>query len=128
MYATWSIGVSNFTASYIILKCIYIKNPLSFNLFPANLLINSNLIFTTPILLTLSLNNLLLSIIWLTISYSYPTVTIYKSISTMLVSPLNPDFKIVATIDGVVTSAFSGILSNFFYYNPSSNYITKPYR
>ena len=46
----------------------------------------------------------------------------------MLVSPLDPDFKVVAAIDGVVTSAFGGILFNFFYYNYSSNYITEPCR
>src|ERR1700721_1402241 len=114
MYITWSIGVGNFTTSYVILKCIYIKNPLSFNLSSTNLLIDSNLIFTTPILLTLFLSNLLLSIIWLTISYSCPTVTIYNSIFTILVSLLNPNFKVVAAIEGVVTGAFSGILFNFY--------------
>jgi hypothetical protein len=44
----------------------------------------------------------------------------------MLVSPLV--LKVVATVNSVVTSAFSGILFNFFYYNYSSNYIIKPYR
>ena len=46
----------------------------------------------------------------------------------ILVSPLDPDFKVVATINGVVTGAFGSILFNFFYYNYSSNYITEPYR
>ena len=46
----------------------------------------------------------------------------------MLVSPLDPDFKVVAAVNGVVTSAFSGMLFNFFYYNYGSNYITKPSR
>ena len=46
----------------------------------------------------------------------------------ILVSPLNLDFKVVAAINGVITSAFGGILFNFFYYNLSSNYITEPYR
>ena len=46
----------------------------------------------------------------------------------MLVSLLDPDFKVVAAIDGVITGAFSGILFNFFYYNYGSNYIIKPYR
>ena len=46
----------------------------------------------------------------------------------MLVSPLDLDFKVVATVNGVITSAFGGILFNFFYYNLSSNYITEPYR
>jgi hypothetical protein len=44
----------------------------------------------------------------------------------MLVSLLIP--KVVAAINSVITSAFSGILFNFFYYNYSSNYIIKPYR
>ena len=43
-------------------------------------------------------------------------------------SPLDPDFKVVAAIDGVITSTFSGILFNFLYYNYGSNYIIKPYR
>ena len=46
----------------------------------------------------------------------------------MLVSPLDPDFKVVAAVNGVVTSTFSGMLFNFFYYNYGSNYIIKPYR
>ena len=46
----------------------------------------------------------------------------------MLVSPLGLNPKVVAAINGVVTGAFSGMLFNFFYYNYSSNYITKPYR
>ena len=110
--------MGNFAPSCVILKCIYIKNPLSFNLSPINRLIDSNLILAAPILLTLSLSNLLLSIIWLTISCNCLTVTIYKSISAMLVSPLNPDFKVVAAVDSVITSAFGNILFNFFYYNP----------
>jgi hypothetical protein len=44
----------------------------------------------------------------------------------MLVSPLV--LKVVATVNGIVTSAFGGILFNFFYRNYSSNYITEPYR
>ena len=44
----------------------------------------------------------------------------------MLTSLLIP--KVVATVNGVITSAFSGILFNFLYYNYSSNYITKPCR
>ena len=120
--------MGNFSASYIILKCIYVRNPLSFNLSPANLLIDNSLILAIPILLTFSLSNLLLSIIWLTISYNCPTITIYNSVSTMLVSPLSPDPKVVAAINGVVTSAFGGILFDFFYCNLSSNYVIKPYR
>ena len=46
----------------------------------------------------------------------------------MLVFLLSPDPKVVAAVNGVVTSAFGGILFNFFYRNYSSNYITKPYR
>jgi hypothetical protein len=44
----------------------------------------------------------------------------------MLVSLLVP--KVVTAVKGVITSAFSSILFDFFYYNRSSNYITKPYR
>jgi uncharacterized membrane protein YeiH len=44
----------------------------------------------------------------------------------MLVSPLIP--KVVATVNGVITGAFGGILFDFFYRNLSSNYITEPYR
>jgi hypothetical protein len=44
----------------------------------------------------------------------------------MLVSLLVP--KVVTTVNSVITGAFSGILFDFFYYNYSSNYITKPYR
>ena len=46
----------------------------------------------------------------------------------MLVSPLDLDFKVVTTVNGMVTGAFSGMLFNFFYYNYGSNYIIKPYR
>jgi hypothetical protein len=44
----------------------------------------------------------------------------------MLVS--SPNLDIVATIDGVVVCAFSGILFDFLYRNYSSNCVTKPYR
>ena len=44
----------------------------------------------------------------------------------MLVLPLVP--KVVAAVNGVVTSAFSSMLFNFFCYRYSSNYITEPYR
>ena len=84
---------------------------------------DSNLIRTNPILLTFSLSSLLLSVIWLTISYSCPTVTIYNAMSAILVSLLSLDPKVVAAVNGVVTSAFGGILFNFFYYNCGSNYI-----
>jgi hypothetical protein len=47
-------------------------------------------------------------------------------VSAILVSLLIP--KVVTTVKGVITYAFSGILFNFFYYNYSSNYIIKPYR
>ena len=46
----------------------------------------------------------------------------------ILVSPLNPDPKVVAAINSVVTSAFGSILFDFFYYNYSSNYIIEPCR
>jgi len=54
-------------------------------------------------------------------------VTIYKSVSTILVSP-NP--KVVATINNIATSALGGILFNFLvfqYYNLSSKCVTEPY-
>ena len=89
---------------------------------------DSSLILIAPILLTFSLSSLLLSVIWLTISCSCPTITIYNSISAILVSPLNPNPKVVTAVNGVITSAFSGIVFNFFYRNRSSNYVTKPYR
>jgi len=76
--------------------------------------------------LSLSLSIVLLSINRLTISYNYPLITSYKSVSSILVSL--PNLKVIAAVNGVVTSAFSGILFNFFYYNRSSNYITTPYR
>ena len=44
----------------------------------------------------------------------------------IIVSP--PNLKVVAAVDSVVTSTFSGILFDFFYRNYSSNYITNPYR
>ena len=44
----------------------------------------------------------------------------------MLTSSLIP--KVVASINGVVTSAFGGILFDFFYYNRGSNYVTEPCR
>jgi len=47
-------------------------------------------------------------------------------VSSILVSLPNP--KVVAAVNGLTTSAFGSILFNFFYYNPSSNYITIPYR
>ena len=89
---------------------------------------DSNLIHANPILLTFSLSSLLLSVIWLTISYSCPTVTIYNTVSAILVSSLSPDPKVVAAVNGVVTSTFGGILFDFFYCNLSSNYVTEPYR
>ena len=48
--------------------------------------------------------------------------------SAILVSPLDLNLEVVAAVNGVVTSAFGGILFNFLYYNYSSNYITEPYR
>jgi uncharacterized membrane protein YeiH len=44
----------------------------------------------------------------------------------MLVSLLV--LKVVTAVNSVVTSAFGGILFDFFYHNYSSNYITEPYR
>ena len=42
--------------------------------------------------------------------------------------PLDPNFEVVTTINGVITSALGSMLFNFLYYNLSSNYIIKPYR
>ena len=53
-------------------------------------------------------------------------MTTYKLVSAILV--LVPNLNIVAAVVGVVVSAFSGMLFNFFYRNLSSNYITEPYR
>jgi hypothetical protein len=39
-----------------------------------------------------------------------------------------PNLNVIATVNGVVVYAFGGILFDFFYYNRSSNYITKSYR
>jgi len=88
---------------------IYIRNPLSFNLFSKNRLIDSNLTLAAPILLSFALSIMLLSVNRLTISYSYLTVTNYKSVSAILVSPLVSN--IMATINNVVAAAFSSILS-----------------
>jgi hypothetical protein len=52
-------------------------------------------------------------------------VTNYK-LSVILVSPPNP--KVIATVNGVVTTAFGGMLFDFFYRNRGSNYITIPSR
>ena len=41
-------------------------------------------------------------------------------------SPLVP--KAVAAVNGVVTSAFGGMLFDFFYRNCGSKYIMEPYR
>jgi len=41
---------------------------------------------------------------------------------------LLPNPKVVATIDAVVATAFSGMLFNFFYYNLSSKCVIKPCR
>ena len=52
----------------------------------------------------------------------------YKLVLAILVSSLDIAFKVVTAVNSVVTGTFSGILFDFFYYNYSSNYITKPYR
>ena len=103
------MGIASFAPFCITLKCIYIRNPLSFNLSPKNRSIDSNLTFTTPILLSLSLSILLLSINWLTISYNCPIITSYKLVSYILVSVPN----VVTTVNGVITSAFSSMLFDF---------------
>jgi hypothetical protein len=110
----------------VTLKCIYIRNPLSFNLSPKNRLIKGNLTFAIPMPLIFSLSILLLFYNRLTISYNCPLITIYKLVSVILISSLN--LKVVAAVISVVTGAFGSILFDFFYYNPSSNYIIIPYR
>jgi len=106
------MGIASFAPSCVTLKYICVRNPLSFNLSPKNLLINNNLTFTAPILLILYLSAALFSINWLTISCSCLTVIgYYKLVSTILVSP--PDLKVVAAVNGVVVAAFGGILFNF---------------
>ena len=59
-------------------------------------------------LLILSLSILLLSYKQSTISYNYPRVTTYKLVLAMLVSP--PNLKVIAAVNSVVVSAFSGML------------------
>jgi hypothetical protein len=56
------MGITNFSPSYITLKCICIRNPLSFNFSPKNYLIKGSLTLAALILLILSLSILLLSI------------------------------------------------------------------
>ena len=130
LHACYAVLVPRLTGrchtSYITLKYIYIRNPLSLDLSPKNCLIKSSLTFTTQILLNLSLSILLLSINRLTISYNYLTITSYKLVSTILVSV--PNLDIVAVVNSIVTGAFSSIILTYrsFQYNYSSNYITKP--
>ena len=44
-------------------------------------------------------------------------MTSCELVLAILVSPLDLDFKVVAAVNGVVTSAFGGILFDFLYYN-----------
>ena len=53
-------------------------------------------------------------------------VTTLKLPSPILVSQLIP--KVVIAVGGVVVGAFSGMLSDFFYYSYSSKCVTKPCR
>jgi len=76
--------------------------------------------------LSLSLSIVLLSINQSTISCNYPLVTSYKSVSSILVSPLV--LEVIAAVNSVITAAFSGILFDFFYRNRSSNCVITPYR
>jgi len=76
--------------------------------------------------LSLSLSIMLLSINRLTISYNYPLITNYKLVFAILVSLPNP--KVIAAVNGVITTTFSSMLFNFFYRNRSSNCITTPSR
>jgi len=56
------MGIASFAPSYATLKYICVRNPLSFNLSPKNLLINGNLTFAAPILLTFYLSAVLFSV------------------------------------------------------------------
>jgi len=108
------MGITSLAPSYATLKCIYIRNPLSFNLSPKYLLIDSNLTFTAPIPLILFSNITLFSVNWSTISYSCPTVIgCYKLVSAILVSL--PDLNIVTAVDSIVVAAFGSMLSNLLY-------------
>jgi len=69
----------------------------------------SNLTLAAPILLSFALSIVLLSVNQLTISYNYLTVTNYKLVSAMLVSPLI--LNIIVAVNSVVAATFSGILS-----------------
>ena len=55
-------------------------------------------------------------------------MTTYKSLSYILVSPLDPKPKVITAVDSVVTASLGSMLFNFFYRNRSSKYITEPYR
>src|SRR6266550_2569002 len=107
-------GVTNFSPSWVTLKYIYVRNPLSLDLSPLYLSIKGNLTLAalTPLILSLSIP--VLSINRLTITYNYPIVTSYKLVSAILVSLPK---AITTSIVSALTSAFSGILFNFFYYN-----------
>jgi len=61
-------------------------------------------------LLILSLSALLLFYSLLITSYNYLTITSYELVS-LLVLPNN--LKVVAAVNGIITSTFSGILFNF---------------
>ena len=54
-YTTWSIVIANFTSSYMTLKYIYVRNPLSLDFFSKNRLIKGSLILATLIPLIFSL-------------------------------------------------------------------------
>jgi len=88
------------------------RNPLSFNLSPKNLLIEGNLTFAAPIPLIRYLSVTLFSVNWSTISYSCPTVIgCCELVSAILVLP--PDLKVVTAVNGVVVAAFGGMLFDF---------------
>ena len=65
IYATWSITEDSFKPLFRILSLIYVRNPLSFNLLPKNLLIDGILTF---IMLSASIYSLKLS--WLIFIFS----------------------------------------------------------
>ena len=76
---------------------------------------DGNLTLAVPILLSFTLSIVLLFVNQLIISYNCPTVTSCELVSTILVSPLI--LNVVAAINSVIATAFSGMLFNFYYRN-----------
>jgi len=88
-------------------RCIYIKNPFSFNFILLNYLIKSILTFISPTLLILISKAVLLLYSWLTTTYNYATMTTYNPLllPSILISPY---LNIIATNNN--TTALGSIL------------------